>query len=320
MESLLSFSRFLLVYKAHQGSGSLGVSDARIIPRCLLAGPLPRLFISMNRPIWKWFNSFGFQGYRVSPAACSVCIHGYRYKFWVIESQDKNRTSRLLRIGWETPIWEFFFFPSSFFFPHAILPVEKVCLRPELFPTLEEMPFSLPALASELLLPSGPRSLAQGLAAGWGTVWGTSQPLAMLTQTKAKRLCPTVTPAKEKTCWHRASLQYIRCSCWRWMLRCLVTRIFSECWHWCMIGGVWNLLWVVKSQCTSSWVKLRAWKIQLRCQGKFLVWIQETEKRNQRPKCTARHSGMSSSLEQKHKSSGKKMAYVMPLPPLTSNT
>lgn len=85
----------------------------------------------------------------------------------------------------------------------------------------------------------------------------------------------------------------------------LLLGFFSECWHWCMIGGVWNLLWVEKSQRMSSWVKLRAWKIQLRCQDKFLARVQETEKRNQWPKCT-QHLGMNSSLEQKHKSSGQK--------------
>lgn len=99
MESLLSSPRFLRVYKAHQGSGSLGVSDAWIIPRCLPAGPAPRYFISMKRAIWKQFNSFGSQG----PARVlqqqmdtgTLPVHGYKCRL--------SHHHPLPHLGEETP-------------------------------------------------------------------------------------------------------------------------------------------------------------------------------------------------------------------------
>lgn len=136
----------------------------------------------------------------------------------------------------------------------------------------------------------------------WHSLWPTGSALVLLVPRRklagTEHHCNTLGAVADNECY-----------------AVLLLGFFSECWHWCMIGGVWNLLWVEKSQRMSSWVKLRAWKIQLRCQDKFLARVQETEKRNQWPKCT-QHLGMNSSLEQKHKSSGqKKMAYVMPLPP-----
>lgn len=251
----------------------------------------------------------------------------------ILSHRDKNRTSRLLRIGWETPIWEFFSFSSLFF--HVILPVEKVSLRPELFPTLEEMPLSPSCISSghskEVDFPHevvhqswffrvAPQawlrgSLQDGVQCGgqpklrlcWHSLWPTGSALVLLVPRRklagTEHHCNTLLGAiADNECY-----------------AVLLLGFFSECWHWCMIGGVWNLLWVEKSQRMSSWVKLRAWKIRLRCQDKFLARVQETEKRNQWPKCT-QHLGMNSSLELKHKSSGQKNGLRDATATLTSNT